>query len=220
MENELKIQCARDYMNMFHKNDYTGHDIAHVERVYTLAMYIAQKEGIKQTLIIELASLLHDTVDSKIADEQLAYQKLSYFLKTLDLTNVEIQHILHIIQHMSYRGGKNNNVTLSFEGQIVRDADRLDAIGAIGIARTFQFSGHFDEPMWTEKNGTYDSLQKAHIEQLDNSAIKHFFEKLLKLKDLIHTNTGQKIAEQRHVFMVQYLKQFLSEWDFNNHLNS
>ncbi|OMG43365.1 phosphohydrolase, partial [Paenibacillus macerans] len=97
----------------------------------------------------ELSSLLHDTVDSKLTDEILAYDQLKQFLSTLDLSSEISQQVLYIIKHMSYRAGKNNHVKLSIDGEIVRDADRLDAIGAIGIARTFQFSGHFGEPMWT-----------------------------------------------------------------------
>ena len=211
MENELKIKHACNYMKMVHKDDHTGHDIAHVERVHTLAKYIALNEGLVHTTIIELAALLHDTVDSKITNEQQAYDKLSTFLETIDLTQDDIQHVLHIIQNMSYRGGKNNQATLSIEGQIVRDADRLDALGAIGIARTFQFAGYFGEPMWTEsklpKNFNDDTLST-----LSPSAIKHFYEKLFKLKDLMHTNTAKQIAIQRHDFMEHFVSQFLSEW--------
>jgi len=219
MENELKIKHACNYMKMVHKDDHTGHDIAHVERVHTLAKYITLNEGLVHTTIIELAALLHDTVDSKITNEQQAYDKLSTFLETIDLTQDDIQHVLHIIQNMSYRGGKNNQATLSIEGQIVRDADRLDALGAIGIARTFQFAGYFGEPMWTESNVPFESLHTDNIEAFDPSAIKHFYEKLLKLKSLMHTSTGRKLAEERHHFMLQFLKQFLHEWNFNNNTN-
>lgn len=106
MENELKIKHACNYMKMVHKDDHTGHDITHVERVHTLAKYIALNEGLVHTTIIELAALLHDTVDSKITNEEQAYDKLSTFLETIDLTQDDIQHVLHIIQNMSYRGGK------------------------------------------------------------------------------------------------------------------
>ena len=136
------------------------------------------------------------------------------FLSTLDLSSEISQQVLYIIKHMSYRAGKNNHVKLSIDGEIVRDADRLDAIGAIGIARTFQFSGHFGEPMWTETKLSNEELHTSLVEELDNSAIKHFYEKLFKLKDLMHTPL-QKLAEERHQFMIQYLKQFMSEWNFN-----
>ena len=103
---------------------------------------------------------------------------------------------------------------MSIDGKIVRDADRLDALGAIGIARTFQFAGHFGEPMWTEMNMPFESIQMNEIDKYDASAIKHFYEKLLKLKDLMHTSTGMQLAEERHTFMIQFLKQFLNEWNF------
>lgn len=120
---------------------------------------------------------------------------------------------------MNYRGGKNNSIKLSAEGQIVRDADRLDAIGAIGIARTFQFASHYGEPMWTEHEISFKDLKIEQIEHFDNSVIKHFYEKLLKLKDLMHTPTGRKLAEERHQFMLLFLKQFLKEWNFKQSNN-
>ena len=215
MNSRMKIKKAYEYMKSFHQHDTTGHDIAHVERVYNNACYIAKRENITDTLVIELSSLLHDTVDSKLTDEILAYDQLKQFLSTLDLSSEISQQVLYIIKHMSYRAGKNNHVKLSIDGEIVRDADRLDAIGAIGIARTFQFSGHFCEPMWTETKLSNEELHTSLVEELDNSAIKHFYEKLFKLKDLMHTPTAKKLAEERHQFMIQYLKQFMSEWNFN-----
>lgn len=145
------ISAAKKYMESIHQNDYTGHDIAHVYRVTALAKSIAENEGVNDTLVIELACLLHDTVDEKVVDANKQYVELKSFLSSLSLSTEDQEHILFIINNMSYRNGKNNHVTLSLEGQIVRDADRLDAIGAIGVARTFQFAGHFGEPMWTEQ---------------------------------------------------------------------
>ena len=129
-------------MKNAHK-DYTGHDVAHVERVYALALHIAHNEGNTNTLIIELATLLHDTVDNKITDEKLAYSKLVSFLKSIELTDEEIKHILHIIQHMSYRGGKNNNIEMSIDGKIVKRCRSSRRIRChwyctnISICRTF-----------------------------------------------------------------------------------
>ena len=167
-----------------------------MERVYNNACYIAKRENITDTLVIELSSLLHDTVDSKLTDEILAYDQLKQFLSTLDLSSEISQQVLYIIKHMSYRAGKNNHVKLSIDGEIVRDADRLDAIGAIGIARTFQFSGHFGEPMWTETKLSNEELHTSLVEELDNSAIKHFYEKLFKLKDLMHTPTAKNLLKK------------------------
>ena len=203
MNSRMKIKKAYEYMKSFHQHDTTGHDIAHVERVYNNACYIAKRENITDTLVIELSSLLHDTVDSKLTDEILAYDQLKQFLSTLDLSSEISQQVLYIIKHMSYRAGKNNHVKLSIDGEIVRDADRLAAIG------------HFGEPMWTETKLSNEELHTSLVEELDNSAIKHFYEKLFKLKDLMHTPTAKKLAEERHQFMIQYLKQFMSEWNFN-----
>ena len=211
MNSRMKIKKAYEYMKSFHQHDTTGHDIAHVERVYNNACYIAKRENITDTLVIELSSLLHDTVDSKLTDEILAYDQLKQFLSTLDLSSEISQQVLYIIKHMSYRAGKNNHVKLSIDGEIVRDADRLDAIGAIGIARTFQFSGHFNEPMWTES--PYHSIpSEKDMVDLPPSAIRHFYDKLLKLKKLMHTQTGSQLAEERHQFMKLFLSQFYSEW--------
>ena len=209
------ISAAKKYMESIHHNDHTGHDIAHVYRVTALAKSIAENEGVNDTLVIELACLLHDTVDEKVVDANKQYVELKSFLSSLSLSTEDQEHILFIINNMSYRNGKNDHVTLSLEGQIVRDADRLDAIGAIGVARTFQFAGHFGEPMWTETKLSNEELHTSLVEELDNSAIKHFYEKLFKLKDLMHTPTAKKLAEERHQFMIQYLKQFMSEWNFN-----
>ncbi|MCD8860112.1 phosphohydrolase [Staphylococcus gallinarum] len=215
-----QIKHAKAYMYQFHKNDTTGHDVAHVERVLHLARYISDSEQIGSKIIIELASLLHDTVDDKLTNQSEGLVALTNFLQQLQLTSHQQQHILHIIKHMSYKDGKNNAVQLSIEGQIVRDADRLDALGAIGIARTFQFAGHFGEPMW--QTSTIDTnVEKAQqiphtndIMHSPPSAIKHFYDKLFKLKDLMHTTTAKKLAEERHIYMENFVKQFFQEWYF------
>ena len=178
MNQAEQILLAKEYMYQFHKNDYSGHDIAHIERVTLLAKYIAKQEHQGDFLTIVLSALLHDVIDDKLTDKH---------------------------------HGRNNDVTLPIEGQIVRDADRLDAIGAIGIARTFQFSGHFNEPMWTES--PYHSIpSEKDMVDLPPSAIRHFYDKLLKLKKLMHTQTGFQLAEERHQFMKLFLSQFYSEW--------
>lgn len=214
MNNQERIELAQQFMENIHQYDFSGHDIAHVYRVTSLAEYIAKHENVEQPLVITLAALLHDTVDTKLVDSNIQLQSLTQFLQTLDLSLQTQQHILHIIQHMSYNNGQNNHVSLSIEGQIVRDADRLDAIGAIGIARTFQFAGHFNEPMWTQQLD-YEDIANQDINQLPPSAIKHFYEKLFKLKDLMHTTTARQIALERHHFMESFVKQFLTEWNYS-----
>ncbi|OEL05121.1 HD domain-containing protein [Staphylococcus casei] len=207
------LKSAESYMTTFHSNDATGHDVAHIKRVVNMAKYIAHKENDGDLLIIELASLLHDTIDEKLTDSKQAKIKLSGFLNQLALSSHQQADILHIIENMSYQDGQNNSVQLSKEGQIVRDADRLDAIGAIGIARTFQFAGHFNEPMWVDIQSDIPSNHEA-TDYIDwrPSAIKHFYEKLFKLKDLMHTETGKRIAQQRHEYMKAFVSQFFKEW--------
>lgn len=208
------IHSATRYMEDVHRHDYSGHDVAHVHRVTAIAQHIARHEQITQLHIVTLAALLHDCVDEKLVNSEQQLVKLKHFLTTLDLSEQDQQHILHIILNMSYRNGKNNRVALSLEGQVVRDADRLDAIGAIGIARTFQFAGFFKEPMWTE-DIDFEHMSDKNLEQLPPSAIKHFYEKLLKLQELMHTSTAKRIAKERHDFMLTFLEQFFKEW---NHL--
>lgn len=215
-----QIEHAKQYMYQFHKNDTTGHDVAHVERVLHLARYIAKSENIGNKLIIELACLLHDTVDHKLTNKSKSLVSLTKFFQQIHLTNAQQQHILHIINHMSYNGGKNDTVQLSIEGQIVRDADRLDAIGAIGIARTFQFAGHFGEPMWqshtlhTNNENIQQMPPTTDILNSPQSAIKHFYDKLFKLKDLMHTTTAKDLATERHIYMERFIQQFFQEWYF------
>ncbi|PZP93245.1 MAG: hypothetical protein DI572_08895, partial [Staphylococcus epidermidis] len=169
----------------------------------------------KEWEIIQACVYLHDIIDDKICqDSKQASYELTQWLYSQDLAIAEVEHILDILENISFKAGTGLTMK-TLEGQIVQDADRLDAIGAIGIARTFQFSGHFGEPMWTETKFSNEALHTSHIEELDNSAIKHFYEKLFKLKDLMHTPTAKKLAEERHQFMIQYLKQFMSEWNFN-----
>lgn len=218
MEKTEQIWRAEQYMKEVHQYDASGHDVAHVYRVVSLALYLADQEDTSADAhVIHLAALLHDTVDEKLFGEQDAIEQLQHFLTEIELTHSEIKDIRHIIQYMSYRGGRNNHVTLSLEGQIVRDADRLDALGAIGIARTFQYAGHSGEAMWTG-DASFEQLEDASDEEiatLSPSAIRHFYEKLFKLRDLMHTESGRALAEQRHQFMKQFVETFLTEWNFD-----
>ncbi|ANZ32888.1 HD domain-containing protein [Staphylococcus carnosus] len=215
MNQYQQLKEAEKYMKSHHSDDATGHDIEHVMRVVKMALFIAEQEGGGNPYMIQMAALLHDTVDSKLTDESKAYQDLDTFLDKIDVSAQMKDKILEIIEHTSYRSGKNNDIEMSREGYIVRDADRLDAIGAIGIARTFQFAGHFNEPMWVGEipdsiSGEYD------LDDYSPSAIKHFYDKLFKLKDLMHSETAQAIAEERHRFMEYFVAQFFKEWDFTN----
>ncbi|MDU5398181.1 MAG: HD domain-containing protein [Staphylococcus epidermidis] len=213
MNSRMKIKNAYEYMKSFHQHDTTGHDIAHVERVYNNACYIAKQENITDTFVIELSSLLHDTVDSKLTDEILAYDQLKQFLSTLDLSDEISQQVLYIIKHMSYRAGKNNHVKLSIDGEIVRDADRLDAMGAIGIARTMAYSGSKGRLIHDPNLKPRENLTLEEYRNGQDTAIMHFYEKLLKLKDLMNTKQGKMLAQKRHDFLELYLAEFYAEWN-------
>ncbi|QLK86498.1 HD domain-containing protein [Staphylococcus sp. 17KM0847] len=205
------IKAAYDYMKLSHAEDTTGHDIAHVKRVHHLAKNLAQSYPDANAYVIEMAALLHDTVDDKLVDSKTAYTSLQSFMDACPVSNKEQHAILYIIDNISFRKSKQVGKLQTLEAQIVQDADRLDAIGAIGIARTFQYSGHFNEPMWTDDVAP-DELQKE-VTHLSPSAIKHFYEKLLTLKNLMNTPEAQRIATQRHQFMKTFLQQFFDEWN-------
>ncbi|UNB47344.1 HD domain-containing protein [Staphylococcus coagulans] len=206
------ITAALNYMKSKHEGDRSGHDVAHVLRVRHLALEIAQHYPLANCFIIEMAALLHDTVDDKLVDSITAHQELEQFLHLHKVPSDDQQAIFYIIDHMSFRKSNSVGTLNTIEAQIVQDADRLDAMGAIGIARTFQFAGHFNEPMWT---GEYTLKQLNELEDVSHlppSAIKHFYEKLLKLKDLMNTQTARQMAEKRHAFLELFLTQFVAEW--------
>ncbi|MGV3042838.1 HD domain-containing protein [Staphylococcus rostri] len=210
------IEAAYDYMTCVHGQDTTGHDIAHVTRVHKLAKSLAKAYPKANHYVIEMAALLHDTVDDKLVNAEDAYRTLNQFMTDLGVSLEHQDAIRYIIQYMSFRKTEQAGKLETIEAQIVQDADRLDALGAIGIARTFQFAGHFKEPMWTGE-ATQDALDQhtVNIDTLAPSAIKHFYEKLLLLKDMMNTPEAKEIAMQRHQFLEQFLTQFFDEWDSN-----
>jgi len=196
------------------EGDSTGHDWFHVERVWRNARAIAEKEN-ANVFITELGALLHDIADHKFVKdhENVSIQLTTEFLTKYKLPKQDIEAVLHIILNCSYKGGIADNGMKSIEGKIVQDADKLDAIGAIGIARAFAFGGKFGSTLYDPdikpiEHQTLESYQKNR-----SHTINHFYEKLLKLKELIHTDTGKTIAEQKHRFMLMYLEQFYAEWN-------
>ncbi|MCD8916163.1 HD domain-containing protein [Staphylococcus simulans] len=215
MNQYQQLKAAETYMRDFHESDSSGHDIAHVMRVVRMALFISEQEGYGNPFIIQMAALLHDTVDTKLTDETTALSDLQSFLNRIEVKESLQQKILDIILNISYRNGTNEHKQLTPEGYIVKDADRLDAIGAIGIARTFQFAGHFNEPMW-EGTVPDDISPDQTLEGYNPSAIKHFYDKLFKLKDLMHTETASYLAQRRHQLMEQFVKAFFEEWEFGN----
>lgn len=215
MNKEKIILNAESYVRQLHQQDTTGHDFEHILRVRFHALDIAHYEK-ADTFVVELASLLHDSVDKKLfKDTTTAWEQLYKWMNEMQLSSDIQDEIVHILKFMSFNGGKNNGKLKSLAGKIVQDADRIDAIGAIGIARTFQYAGHFKEPMHfsTQKPRNLNTLNSSQYHDEPNTAINHFYEKLLLLKDMMNTERGKEIAQERHSYMESFLEQFYKEWD-------
>ncbi len=193
-----------------------GHDWWHVYRVWKTAMHIASIEK-ADMLVVELGALLHDIADSKFhhGNEEIGPAKARTFLQALGVEEKIINHVVNIIANISFKGGKVQQQFKSPELDVIQDADRLDALGAIGIARTFNYGGHKGRAIYDP--GIKPNLQLTKEEYKNSTAptLNHFYEKLLLLKDLMNTETGKQMAEKRHEFMVAYLDQFYNEWDGN-----
>lgn len=191
-----------------------GHDWFHIERVYKTALSINTKEG-GDLLLVTLAALLHDIADSKFnnGDEEIGPQLAGNFLRTLGLTEAVILEVQQIIRNLSYKASLGKIEFSSRELDIVQDADRLDAIGAIGIARAFTYGGYKNRALYDPEIKPDLNMSKEAYKNSEAPTINHFYEKLLRLKDLMKTRTGKELAEQRHRFMQLYLNQFYSEWE-------
>jgi uncharacterized protein len=194
-------------------HDATGHDWYHVDRVRRNALHICKKEKTGDSFIIEMAALLHDISDEKLNESaKLGEAKLESFLHTLSLSNKSIHHIKQIIETISYKGGRKTELE-TIEAKIVQDADRLDAIGAIGIARTFAYGGKKGQLIYDPNIKVREEMSLEEYRNGKSTSIHHFYEKLLKLKDLLNTEEAKKMAESRQQMMVLFLKQFYQEWD-------
>ncbi|WP_214810758.1 HD domain-containing protein [Exiguobacterium sp. s127] len=197
------INETEQFVRAFHATDFSGHDYAHIERVRKMALQIAATEG-GDLLTIELAALLHDVADTKLGG---TLSSVDAFLSG-KVSDTRKQKILQIIDGMSFKGGDRPPLE-TLEGKIVQDADRLDAIGAIGVARTFQYGALTQAPMHVPGLRP----RKPGDRTSPSSTINHFYEKLLLLKDLMNTETAKGIAEERHAFMVEFLERFQTEWE-------
>jgi uncharacterized protein len=191
-----------------------GHDWFHIERVWKNAKLIAKEEEC-DTEVVELGALLHDIADSKFhdGDEDLGPKVARGFLESLEIPQDVIEHVENIIRHISYKGGHQSKDFTSKELEIVQDADRLDAIGAIGIARAFNYGGFKNRSIYDPNIAPDLHMTKEQYKKGTAPTINHFYEKLLLLKDLMHTETGEKIAQQRHNYMQSFLNQFYAEWN-------
>lgn len=191
-----------------------GHDWWHIHRVWKTARHIAAAEK-ADDLVVALGALLHDIADSKFhnGDETVGPRKAREWLRSLKVEEPVIEHVENIITHISFKGGNHHQPFKSKELDIVQDADRLDAIGAIGIARAFNYGGFKNRALYDPTVSPNMNMSREEYKNNKAPTINHFYEKLLLLKDRMNTETGKQLARQRHTFMESYLKQFYGEWD-------
>jgi uncharacterized protein len=218
MNNQDLINKTISFVKKELENAEGGHDWFHIERVYKNALLIADNE-VCDINIVKLASLLHDIADSKFhpdasgGDETIGPKIAREFLISNAVEEATIQHVVNIIENLSYKGGKTKRTFSSVELDIVQDADRLDAMGAIGIARTFNYGGFKNRPLYNPNIAPNLHMSKEEYKNSEAPTLNHFYEKLLLLKDKMNTETGKKIAQERHQFMITFLSQFYAEWD-------
>ncbi|MBT8235563.1 MAG: HD domain-containing protein [Bacteroidia bacterium] len=215
MNEKEKIEQTKIFVKKILSEAEKGHDWSHTKRVYTNALLISESETVN-SFVVQLASLLHDIADSKFhnGDEEVGPLKAREFLQSISVDKEIIVHVENIIRYMSFKNSleERSEAFSSPELEVVRDADRLDAIGAIGIARTFHYGGYKNRSMYDPKIPPQVDQSKAAYKKSDAPTINHFYEKLLLLKDMMHTPTAKKIAEERHEFMLMFLEQFYKEW--------
>ncbi len=216
MNSEKIISKTIQYVQETLENAEGGHDWWHIYRVWKNAKHIAKTENVN-LLIVELGALLHDIADSKFnnGDENIGPQKAKVFLQSTHIDDDTINHVVQIIKNISYKGGKVARTFSSKELDVVQDADRLDAIGAIGIARAFSYGGFKNRAIYNPNIKPNLNMTKAEYKNSTAPTINHFYEKLLLLKDLMNTKTGKQLAQKRHRFMQTYLNQFYAEWEGN-----
>lgn len=197
------------------ENAEGGHDWFHIERVYKNAKLIAENEQNCNLEVIKLGALLHDIADSKFhnGDETVGPKVARAFLEKENVAEEAINHVVQIIENISFKGGNFEKKFSSKELEIVQDADRLDALGAIGIARTFNYGGFKNRTIYNPNIAPKFNMSKEEYKNSDAPTINHFYEKLLLLKDKMNTESGKKIAEERHLFMETFLSQFYAEWE-------
>ena len=215
MSNKNLIEATKTFVKDTLKDAEGGHDWFHIERVYNNALLIAKTEDV-DAVVIQLGALLHDIADSKFhaGDESVGPKLAREFLFKHNVDSVIIEHIVNIIKHISFKNSLDGHSKFSSkELEVIQDADRLDAIGAIGIARCFNYGGFKNRPLYDPDIKPNLNMSKEEYKTSFSPTINHFYEKLLLLKSQMNTKTGKQIAEKRHQFMEIYLKQFYAEWN-------
>ena len=214
MNKSQVLKNTEDFVKESLKNAEGGHDWFHIQRVWRNAKLIAETET-ADLFIVELGALLHDIADSKFhnGDETIGPKVASEFLKKQQVSAEIITQVVKIIENVSFKGGNVSQNFNSIELKIVQDADRLDALGAIGIARTFNYGGFKERALYNPEIKPRLNMSKEEYKASSAPTINHFYEKLLLLKDRMNTKTGKEIAQKRHEFMELYLEQFYAEWN-------
>lgn len=216
MKKQNSIDQTRAFVQKTLKGAEGGHDWFHIQRVYNSATVIAKGED-ANSLVVALGALLHDIADAKFydGDETVGPKIAREFLNAINVDEEVIEHVIQIINNISFKNSlsKNQNQFSSIELSIVQDADRLDAIGAIGIARAFNYGGFKNRELFNPDIAPNLNLSKEEYKKSKAPTINHFYEKLLLLKHKMNTATGKKLAEERHAYMLSFLEQFNNEWN-------
>lgn len=210
------IEKTVQYVQSVLENAEGGHDWFHIYRVWKMSLHIAAKEN-ADLFTVQLGALLHDIADSKFndGDEEVGPEKAKRFLNELSLDSETINHIDAIIRNISFHKTFEEKKFDSLELRVIQDADRLDAIGAIGIARAFNYGGHKNFKLYDPTITPEQYLDKESYKKSDAPTINHFYEKLFLLKDMMNTQTAKKLAEERHAYMESFVDQFMNEWEGN-----
>jgi uncharacterized protein len=217
MSNTAIVQKTADFIEQKFAAEGSGHDWWHMYRVWQLAKTIAEQEKGADMFVVELGALLHDIADWKFhdGDPEAGPKAATAWLTEQKVSSEVIDQVVYIVRHISFKGGTNKHAMQTLEGKIVQDADRLDAIGAIGIARTFTFGGSHGRVMYDPNSApqTFNSFEEFKASIKKGTTVNHFYEKLLLLKDGMHTTTAKKIAQSRHEYMEKFLDEFFAEWE-------
>ncbi len=214
MDQPTVIKKTTDFVKETLAGAEGGHDWWHIYRVWKLSKQLAQTEAVDM-FVVELGALLHDIADSKFhdGDEEIGPRKARQFLTSIDIEEKVIIHVENIIRNISFKGGKHIQTFKSPELDVVQDADRLDAMGAMGIARAFNYGGHKGREIYNPEIKPNPDMTKEKYKNSQSPTLNHFQEKLLLLKDKMNTKTGKAMAAHRHQFMEQFLEEFHQEWN-------
>lgn len=215
MDKSLILRKTKSFVRKKFEAEGTGHDWWHIERVLENTRRIAKGEKSADLFIVQLGALLHDIADFKFhgGNETIGGTVAARWLTRVGANHETIKQVTHIVDNVSFKGLGVRSKMKSLEGKIVQDADRLDALGAMGIARTFAYGGYKQRPIYNPEGKTRNHRTFKQYQRGGDSSLHHFYEKLLHLKDLMNTKTGRKFAARRHAFLKAYLKEFHAEWD-------